>query len=92
MKGTTMRATIRLTALVAVPWAKVVCSATASLLDLALVEPLTVGFHAADRGRVAAGETLLQPVSLGPVRAAWRADAGMGAVPSVPVACRPASR
>lgn len=29
--------------------------------------------------RVAAGETLLQPVSLGPVRAAWRADAGMGA-------------
>jgi DNA-binding NarL/FixJ family response regulator len=26
--------------------------------------------------RVAAGETLLQPVSLGPVRAAWRTDAG----------------
>lgn len=26
--------------------------------------------------RVAAGETLLQPVSLGPVRAAWPADAG----------------
>ena len=28
------------------------------LEELALVEPLSVGFHAADRGRIAAGDTV----------------------------------
>jgi len=41
-----------LTEYVVVPWKKLYCSDKLSLRELALVEPLTVGFHAADRGRV----------------------------------------
>ena len=45
-----------MTRFVAVPWQKLHASARLSLQELALVEPLTVGFHAAARGRVAAGD------------------------------------
>lgn len=41
-----------LTEFVVVPWQKLYRSEKLSLRELALVEPLTVGFHAADRGRV----------------------------------------
>jgi threonine dehydrogenase-like Zn-dependent dehydrogenase len=47
-----------LTELIAVPWRKLYRSAKLSLRELAVVEPLTVGFHAVDRGDVAAGETV----------------------------------
>ena len=47
-----------------------------SLRDMALVEPLTIGFHAADRGRVAAGDTVAVfgcgVVGLGAISAAAR--------------------
>jgi 2-desacetyl-2-hydroxyethyl bacteriochlorophyllide A dehydrogenase len=36
----------------AVPWQKVIKSDTLTELELAMVEPLTVGFHAIERGRV----------------------------------------
>lgn len=45
-----------MTSLIAVPWQKLHSSALLSARELALVEPLTVGFHAVSRGRVAAGE------------------------------------
>lgn len=42
-----------------VPWQKLFRSPRLSLRDLALVEPLTVGFHAVDRGRVSTSDTVL---------------------------------
>jgi 2-desacetyl-2-hydroxyethyl bacteriochlorophyllide A dehydrogenase len=42
-----------------VPWQKLFRSPKLCLRDLALVEPLTVGFHAVDRGRVSASDTVL---------------------------------
>ena len=48
-----------LTELVVVPWQKVLPAGGLSARALALVEPLSVGFHAADRGRVAADDTVL---------------------------------
>ncbi|MCJ7543953.1 MAG: zinc-binding alcohol dehydrogenase family protein [Phycisphaerae bacterium] len=47
-----------LTEYLTVPWQKLYTSASLSLKELALVEPLTVGFHAADRGQVSAGDTV----------------------------------
>ena len=41
-----------LTEFIAVPWQKVVRADGLSIRQLALVEPLSVGFHAVDRGRV----------------------------------------
>ncbi len=41
------------------PWQKLYHSARLSLRELALVEPLTVGFHAAARGEVAKGDKVL---------------------------------
>lgn len=41
-----------MTEYIAVPWTKLYASNKLSLKELALVEPLTVGFHAVDRGRV----------------------------------------
>ncbi len=35
-----------------VPWQKLICDDQLSAKELAMVEPLTVGFHAVDRGRV----------------------------------------
>lgn len=46
-----------ITPLIAVPWQSLHSSKTLSLRALALVEPLSVGFHAANRGRMAAGDT-----------------------------------
>ena len=43
---------------IAVPWQDLFASDRLSLRELALAEPLTVGFHAVERGRVAAGETV----------------------------------
>ncbi len=40
------------------PWQKLLASDKLSLRELALVEPLTIGFHAVDRGRVVAGDTV----------------------------------
>jgi threonine dehydrogenase-like Zn-dependent dehydrogenase len=45
-----------MTHLIRVPWQKLHSSPTLSVRELALVEPLTVGFHAVSRGRVATGE------------------------------------
>tara|TARA_R110002096_G_scaffold16106_11_gene55017 strand:+ start:4744 stop:5718 length:975 start_codon:yes stop_codon:yes gene_type:complete len=43
----------------AVPQEKLLTSATLSLSEMALVEPLTVGFHAVSRGRVTEADTVL---------------------------------
>ena len=40
------------------PWQKVYRAENLSLRELTLVEPLAVGFHAAERGRVAASDTV----------------------------------
>jgi len=48
-----------LTEFVATPWQKLYRSPKLSLPELALVEPLTIGFHAVDRGRVMANDTVL---------------------------------
>ena len=47
-----------MTEFISLPQAKVVAAPGLSLRDLASVEPLTVGMHAAVRGRVAAGEVV----------------------------------
>jgi len=48
-----------LTEYLVVPWQKLYRSPKLSLRELALVEPLTVGFHAADRGRVTERDRVL---------------------------------
>jgi threonine dehydrogenase-like Zn-dependent dehydrogenase len=45
-----------LTELLALPYEKLIVAEGLALRDLSLVEPLTVGFHAARRGRVAGGD------------------------------------
>ena len=45
--------------LISVPWEKLVFSSGLSLDELALVEPLTIGFHAIDRADVGDGDTIL---------------------------------
>lgn len=47
------------TEFITVPWQKLVRSERLSLIEHALVEPLSVGFHAVERGRVTAGDTVL---------------------------------
>jgi len=47
------------TEFIAVPWEKLVRSEKLSLAEHALVEPLSVGFHAVERGRVAQADTVL---------------------------------
>jgi 2-desacetyl-2-hydroxyethyl bacteriochlorophyllide A dehydrogenase len=47
-----------ITEFVVVPWQKVHQADGLSLRELCLVEPLSVGFHAADRGRVTAADTV----------------------------------
>jgi threonine dehydrogenase-like Zn-dependent dehydrogenase len=47
------------TEFIAVPWEKLVRSDKLSLAEHALVEPLSVGFHAVERGRVGSGDTVL---------------------------------
>jgi 2-desacetyl-2-hydroxyethyl bacteriochlorophyllide A dehydrogenase len=48
-----------LTEFVVTPWQKLYRSPKLSLAELALVEPLTIGFHAVDRGRVSQTDTVL---------------------------------
>jgi len=43
---------------IAVPWEDVFPSERLSLRELAIAEPLTVGFHAAERGRTGPGDTV----------------------------------
>jgi len=47
------------TELLSVPWQKLVRSERLSLEEHALVEPLSVGFHAVERGRVTSADTVL---------------------------------
>ncbi|GGD95432.1 sorbitol dehydrogenase [Aureimonas endophytica] len=44
---------------IALPFDKIILNDTLSERHLALVEPLSVGFHAVERGRVSAGETVV---------------------------------
>ena len=48
-----------LTEFITVPWQKLVRSDKLTLAEHALVEPLSVGFHAVERGRVTAADTVL---------------------------------
>ena len=63
-----------LTEFIAVPWTKLLIAPALSIRELCLVEPLTVGFHAASRGRVDATDTVLVlgcgTVGLGAIAAA----------------------
>jgi threonine dehydrogenase-like Zn-dependent dehydrogenase len=47
-----------LTEYITAPWRKLYASGKLALKELALVEPLTVGFHAADRGQATARDTV----------------------------------
>jgi threonine dehydrogenase-like Zn-dependent dehydrogenase len=47
-----------LTEFVTVPWEKILHSPKLTAQDYALVEPLSVGFHAVERGRVTAADTV----------------------------------
>ena len=47
------------TEFITVPWEKLVRSEQLSLVEHALVEPLSVGFHAVERGRVGSADTVL---------------------------------
>lgn len=73
-----------LTEWLAVPWEKVLDADGLSPRELALVEPLAVGFHAADRGRVTAGDTVVVlgcgAVGLGAIAGAARRGARAVAV------------
>lgn len=63
-----------LTEYLVVPWGRLFEAPGLDLQALALVEPVSIGVHAADRGQVAAGETVCVlgcgPVGLGAVAAA----------------------
>jgi len=44
---------------ISVPWQKLLVAENLTDIELALVEPLTVGFHAVDRGRVTDSDTVM---------------------------------
>ena len=73
-----------LTERLAVPWEKVLDADGLSPRELALVEPLAVGFHAVDRGRVAEGDVVVVigcgAVGLGAIAGASRRGARVVAV------------
>ncbi|UCH61819.1 MAG: zinc-binding alcohol dehydrogenase family protein [Fidelibacterota bacterium] len=48
-----------LTSSIAVPWSKVFSSCELHLTELALAEPMAVGYHATNRGRVVPGDRVL---------------------------------
>lgn len=48
-----------LTEFLCMPWQKLVCSDKLSVTEHTMVEPLSVGFHAAERGRVTNADTVL---------------------------------
>lgn len=68
-----------MTSFFAVPWKKLYVAEGLSLRELSVVEPLSVGFHAAARGRVASSDTVLVlgcgTVGLGAIAAAAFAGA-----------------
>ena len=68
-----------LTRLVAIHYSKVFLSDTLTLQELALVEPLSVGYHAANRGRISEADTVLVigcgVVGIGVIAAAARKGA-----------------
>jgi len=65
-----------LTEYVNVPWQKILHSPTLTAADYALVEPLSVGFHAVERGRVTPADTVAVfgagMIGLGAIAAAAR--------------------
>jgi threonine dehydrogenase-like Zn-dependent dehydrogenase len=67
-----------------VPWQKLIAAESLSLRELALVEPLTIGFHAVARGRVEARDTVVVlgcgAVGLGAIAGAARRNARVIAV------------
>jgi 2-desacetyl-2-hydroxyethyl bacteriochlorophyllide A dehydrogenase len=73
-----------MTELVAVPWRKVLSTDRLSRRDLALVEPLSVGWHAAARARVTSADRVMVigcgAVGLGAVAGAAARGAGVVAV------------
>jgi L-galactonate 5-dehydrogenase len=70
--------------LIAIPYQKVYSSETLSLQELALVEPMSVGYHAANRGRVNEIDTVLVfgcgAIGLGAIAASARKGAHVIAV------------
>ena len=48
-----------LTEYIVVPWKKVIAGDGLSLPELALIEPLSVGFHAVDRARISSSDTVV---------------------------------
>ena len=68
----------------AVPWQKILLAPALGGKELAMVEPLTVGFHAVRRGRVGAGDTVAVMgcgmIGSGAIVAAARTGAGVVAV------------
>ena len=73
-----------LTEFIAIPWTKLLTAPGLSVRELCLVEPLTVGFHAASRGRVESSDTVLVlgcgTVGLGAIAAAEHRGARVIAV------------
>ena len=73
-----------ITRYITVPWQVLFPSENLSLSELALVEPLTVGFHAVNRGRICAGEKVAVIgcgiVGMGAVAASVERDAEVIAV------------
>lgn len=73
-----------MTQYITVPWQVLFPSEHLSLRELALVEPLTVGFHAVNRGRICAGEKVAVIgcgiVGMGAVAASVERDAEVIAV------------
>jgi threonine dehydrogenase-like Zn-dependent dehydrogenase len=67
-----------------VSWQKLIAADSLSLAELALVEPLTIGFHAVERGRVAAGDTVVVlgcgVIGMGAITGAARRNARVIAV------------
>ncbi|MHC4203259.1 MAG: zinc-binding alcohol dehydrogenase family protein [Planctomycetota bacterium] len=73
-----------MTRYITVPWQILFRSESLSLSELALIEPLTVGFHAVNRGRISAGEKVAVIgcgiVGMGAVAASVSRDAEVIAV------------
>jgi threonine dehydrogenase-like Zn-dependent dehydrogenase len=73
-----------MTRYITVPWQVLIPSEHLSLRELALIEPLTVGFHAVNRGRICAGEKVAVIgcgiVGMGAVAASVERDAEVIAV------------
>jgi threonine dehydrogenase-like Zn-dependent dehydrogenase len=73
-----------MTELIAVPWQTIYTSDTLSLREMALVEPLTIGYHAVQRGRVKPTEAVAVlgcgAIGLGVVAAAANEGASVIAI------------